>query len=337
MTYSEITQNIYTDNKKIYKKGKMRIGILLFSACLCLCILGFGGLVIFPIYEVIKPYATAVMPETTYELIFNMAFYVISIVLPFSITMIVCRTGFKTAFPLKPKLVRNPIAFILFAFGICLLFNMILSYLMPWYSELFPTDDFLYESRTDIVLYFIQVAILPAIIEEFVFRGIAVNALRPMGTKFAVVFSAILFGMAHLNPLQSAFATLFGLLLGGVYVATGSVWTCVLLHFFNNAFAVIVEYSVAMADKGNIFLLLGLNMLAYGAIAYSIVYLVKYIRLPGRFTMAVKEEKESMLTGSGFTPARAVFTNFWTYAFVIIYIAIVVLLIIANQAGGSTV
>lgn len=337
MTYSEITQNIYIDNKKIYKKGKMRIGILLFSACLCLFLLGFGGLVFYPIFEAVKPYATEIMPATTYELIFNMTYYVICIALPFSITMIVCRTGFKAAFPLKPKLTRNPVAFILFAFGICLLFNMILSYLMPWYSELFPTDDFLYESRTDIVLYFIQVAILPAILEEFVFRGIAVNALRPMGTKFAVVFSAILFGMAHLNPLQSAFATLFGLLLGGVYVATGSVWTCVLLHFFNNAFAVVVEYSVEMAEKGNLLLLIGLNLLAYGAIAYSIVYLVKYIKLPGRFTMAIKEQKEKMLTGSGFSPVRAVFTNFWTYAFVFIYSAIVVLLIISNQSSGSGV
>ncbi len=337
MTYSEITQNIYQDNKKIYKKGKMRIGILLFAACLSLCIRSFAAPLFQYVYDAVLPYTTEIMPESTYEQLFNMVFYVISIVLPFLIAMIVCRTGFGKAFPLKPKLTRNPIAFTLFAFGICLLFNTVLSYLMPWYSELFPADETVYENGTDIVLYFIQVAILPAIIEEFVFRGIAVNALRPMGTRFAVILSAILFGMSHIYPLQSLFATLFGLLLGGVYVATGSVWTCVLLHFFNNAFAVISVYSIEMLEKGNLLLPLGISMLAYGAMAYSIVYLVKYIKLPGRFTMAVKEQKEKMLTGSGFSPLRAVLTNFWTYAFAVLYILIVALLIIGNIYSGTGV
>lgn len=335
MTYTEITQNIYKDNKKIYKKGKMRIGILLFCSCLSMFIRSFAAPVIQYAYDALLPFTEDLMAETTYELLFNMVYYVISIVVPYLLVMIVSRTGFKKAFPLKARMPRNPVGFILFAFGICLIFNYVLSILTPWYSELFPSDETLYESGIDIALYFVQVAILPAIFEELVFRGITFGALKPLGTRFAVILSAILFGMAHIYPLQSMFATLFGLLLGGVYVATGSLWTCVLLHFFNNAFAVLASYSAEMIEKGNMLVPMFVSAVVYAAMAYSIVYLIKYIKLPGRFPMAIKEEKESMLTGSGFSPLRAVLTNFWTYVFVILYVLIVVLLIIGNLYTGA--
>lgn len=313
MTLNLIQQQIDTENKRLYKIGKNKIGFLLFTVCLTLSLLNLFGDVYTAFARWAEPYFTPFIPQTTYYLLFNMVLYGSAIALPFVIAIFGCRAGFKGIFPIKPRLTKNPVGYTFFVFGICLLLNLVLQFLFPWYREVFSSEPFHYESNTDIILYFVMSAILPAIFEEFAFRGVCITALRPMGTKFAVITSAVLFGLCHVDPLQSVFAFLFGLLIGGAYIATGSIWPGVLLHLFNNSFAVFSEY-------GNDYILVFCGYLIIGSIAFSLIYLVKYIRLPGRFPICIKDEDQPLLTGSGYTPLRAVFSNFWTYALMIVYI-----------------
>lgn len=318
MTYTSITQNVFNDNKRIYKNGKKRICWVIFAACFCLALLNFLGYLISPLLIRIIPHVEKVMPLTTFDLLLSMGLYVFCLVLPFAIAMIPCKTGIKSIFPMKPRLTKNPIGYTLFVFGICTMFNAVMTLLLPWYREVFTVEATVYESNIDIILYFISAAVFPAIIEELVFRGICISCLRPMGTKFAVILSAIIFGMAHVDPLQSAFAFLFGLLIGAAYVATGSIWPGVLLHFFNNSISVIASY-------GHDIIVSMCGTLIIGAMIYSIIYLIKFSKLPGRFPISIKEEKSDMLTGSGFTPLRAVFSNAWTYVFLVLYVIAVIM------------
>lgn len=318
MTYASITQNIYNDNKKTYKTGKKRICWVIFAACFCLMLLNFLGYIISEPLSRIIPYVEQVMPLSTFSILLNMVMYVFCLVVPFAIAMIFCKTGIKAVFPIKARLTKNPIGYTLFVFGICLIFNMAMTYLFPWYRDIFVSEPEIYESTADIILYFVNVAVLPAIFEELVFRGICISCLRPVGTKFAVIVSAVIFGLSHVDPLQSLFAFLFGLLIGSAFVATGSIWPGVLLHFFNNSVSVIAGY-------GHDIVLYFYGLLIMGAMAYSLVYLYKFTKLPGRFPILIKEEKESMLTGSGFTPVRALFSNVWTYVFIVIYFAAVIM------------
>lgn len=313
MTLDLIQQQTDTENKRLYKIGKNKIGFLLFTVCLTLALLNLFSDVYSAIAHWAAPYFTTFLPQSTYYLLFNMVLYVSAISLPFVIAIFGCRAGFKGIFPIKPGLTKNPVGYTFFVFGICLLLNLVLQFLFPWYREIFASEPYRYESNTDIFLYFIMTAILPAIFEEFAFRGVCITVLRPMGTKFAVIASAVLFGLCHVDPLQSVFAFLFGLLIGGAYVATGSIWPGVLLHLFNNSFAVFAEY-------GNYYTLALCGYLIIGSIAFSIIYLIKYLRMPGRFPICVKDEKQPLLTGSGYTPLRAVFSNFWTYALMIVYV-----------------
>lgn len=312
MTLNQIQHEIFTDNKRVYKAGKRKISILLFSVCLSLALLNLCNDVYVYIARAIEPYATNFIPQTTYYLLFNMALYVFALFLPAVIAVIGCRPKIKDILPLKPNLTKNPVGYTFFVFGICLLLNLVLHYLFPWYSEIFSSETVLYENNTDILLYYVMTAVLPAIFEEFLFRGVCISSLRPMGTKFAVIASAILFGLCHVDPLQSVFAFLFGLLIGAAYIATGSMWPGILLHLFNNSIAVFSEY-------GNELIIMLCGYLIIGSIVYSVIYLLKFFRLPGRFPLCIKDEKQPLLTGSGFTPVRAVFSDFWTYALMIVY------------------
>lgn len=92
------------------------------------------------------------------------------------------------------------------------------------------------------LLTVISTAIVPALVEEFAFRGVIMGMLRHLGDGFAVMTSAVLFGIIHGNFEQMPFAFLVGLALGFIAVKSGSLWTAVAVHSFNNLVSVLMNY-----------------------------------------------------------------------------------------------
>ncbi|MBQ9266800.1 MAG: CPBP family intramembrane metalloprotease [Clostridia bacterium] len=80
-------------------------------------------------------------------------------------------------------------------------------------------------------------AVTPALFEELFFRKAMINFTSQYGRKFALVFSALLFGIIHMNLSQGLFAFIMGLILGGIYLYTGDIKLTMLIHFLNNGFA----------------------------------------------------------------------------------------------------
>jgi ABC-2 type transport system permease protein/sodium transport system permease protein len=84
-------------------------------------------------------------------------------------------------------------------------------------------------------------AIIPAVAEEFFFRGYVLSAFRNrVKPLHAVLYSALIFGLFHvingsMLSLERFFpTTLLGLALGFVAIRTGSLWPGVLLHAIHN-------------------------------------------------------------------------------------------------------
>ena len=109
--------------------------------------------------------------------------------------------------------------------------------------ELQNIDVFVEPSVFSLVMNLIIFAVLPALLEEMVFRGFVLQALRGMGDPAAVVISALLFGLMHANMLQLPFAFLLGLVMGWLVVKTGNIWVAVTIHFLNNGLSVAMEYA----------------------------------------------------------------------------------------------
>lgn len=86
---------------------------------------------------------------------------------------------------------------------------------------------------TDSFSMFLYASILAPVWEEILFRGYVLRSLRPYGKRFAVLTSALLFGLFHGNLLQTPYAVLMGLILGYLTVEYSIVWA-VALHLFNN-------------------------------------------------------------------------------------------------------
>lgn len=105
-------------------------------------------------------------------------------------------------------------------------------------EALFDTD---LKTPYRIVLMFFSTAVVPAFVEELMFRGMVYANLRPYGKGIAIMISALLFGLMHQNAGQLLYATAAGIVLAVVYEMTSSFWCCVLLHFFNNFLAIIEQ------------------------------------------------------------------------------------------------
>lgn len=79
----------------------------------------------------------------------------------------------------------------------------------------------------------LYISLVAPVVEELLFRGAVLRSFQPFGKRFAIVFSALLFGLFHGNLVQIPFAFLVGLVLGYVAVEYSISWA-ILLHFINN-------------------------------------------------------------------------------------------------------
>ncbi len=86
----------------------------------------------------------------------------------------------------------------------------------------------------------IATCLLAPVLEEMLFRGIMLRGFLRQYSRFgAIVGSALLFGLAHMNLYQFIAATILGLFLGWLYERTRSLWPCIALHAaYNTACAI---------------------------------------------------------------------------------------------------
>ena len=105
----------------------------------------------------------------------------------------------------------------------------------------FGTSDI--ESPSNVSGYIWMVvgdAIVPALCEEFAFRGVVLQSFRKYGDSMAIGISALLFAILHGNMNQAPFAFLLGLVIGRLVIATGSIWTGIGIHLLNNTYAIVL-------------------------------------------------------------------------------------------------
>lgn len=145
----------------------------------------------------------------------------------------------------KPKR-EDILPYLLFGVGACYFANFAVSFAGRFF-ESFGIDYNVSsgekpEGILGFMLTFLKIAVVPPLVEEFACRGIILGSLRKYGDGFAVVASAILFGVMHGNFTQIPFAFLVGLSLGFITVKTNTIWIAVAVHAVNNGISVILDY-----------------------------------------------------------------------------------------------
>lgn len=101
------------------------------------------------------------------------------------------------------------------------------------YDTFISKDDGTVPTKLYLILAY---AVLPAICEEFVFRGILCHEYERGGVLRAIVFSSLFFGMLHFNIINLPVYLFAGAVLAMTLYATRSILGCVLAHFLYNLF-----------------------------------------------------------------------------------------------------
>lgn len=125
--------------------------------------------------------------------------------------------------------------------------------LAAWIQQLYPiSEEIMAQSQgmsgmlmgaSSPWLVVLLLSVLPAVCEEFTFRGCILSGLMRRGSSlWAVVITAVLFGAIHTIFQQSLSAACLGLLIGYLAVITRSIWPCITFHAVYNALPVLTAY-----------------------------------------------------------------------------------------------
>lgn len=91
------------------------------------------------------------------------------------------------------------------------------------------------------VLFFL--ALVPALVEEWFFRGFVLSGLRGSLNRWAaILIVALAFGLHHYSAHRLVITTALGVLLGLLVVQYGSIWPAVLAHLAHNAMSLLAAH-----------------------------------------------------------------------------------------------
>lgn len=141
---------------------------------------------------------------------------------------------------------------IMVGLGFCYAANVVVTMLQTKLQSILPfaqPEIELPDGILGFILSVLSIAVAPALIEEFLFRGVIMGSLLKFGKAFAIFTSAFLFGLVHGNLVQIPFAFMVGLVIGAMVVETNSFWTGVIIHFLNNFISVCMDYLLRVSDE----------------------------------------------------------------------------------------
>lgn len=128
------------------------------------------------------------------------------------------------------------------------------------------------------VAVLLVVAVLPAIFEEIVFRGILLRGLKGLPVWVAALICGGMFSLFHRNPTQTIYQFLCGVSFALIVLRCGSILPTVIAHFLNNAFIICAEKFAWQTDVLPVMILSAVCLVA--TLAYLIVGLTKKNKQP---------------------------------------------------------
>ena len=144
----------------------------------------------------------------------------------------------------------------------------------------------------DVVMNSICTAMIPALVEEFAYRGVVLGALKKYDTNLAIIGSAYLFGMLHGNLAQIPFAFALGIVFAYIRVKTDSMMPNILIHFGNNFYAVIISTIDEVAPDSISTIIDVAIMVMFVAIGFICVY---YLTKSDKNFFKLEPEKSTTL------------------------------------------
>lgn len=223
-------------------------------------------------------------------LLFISAFYVFCVFIPFGVYAAVRRSREGSSLLPHSSVSFNKVSALPFAtaifvsIGIGVLAKWINVFVMAVLDNAgypIPQLDFSWPAFLPAQLMFIIVlAVLPAFIEEFNYRGVVLGELAGYNMRGAVIFSSLLFSIMHCNAAQFLYAFIIGLSISYFVLKFKSLWIGVAIHLAFNLYGTAFPLAMDSVIKNQMHLgvlILALDLLlVYLGFVFFVFFIVKY-------------------------------------------------------------
>lgn len=163
-----------------------------------------------------------------------------------------------------------------------------------------------------IVPALIVIAVLPAVFEEFLFRGIILNNIRQsVGDIRTIFIIGFCFSLFHGSPEQTVYQFISGCAFAFLAVRAGSIVPSILMHFLNNA-TIIILYACGATDSGG-----NLIISQTGNIILTVVAALAFV---GSVVWLILDKKPLQKGGNGGIKAFFIYASVGIVIFAVVWI-----------------
>ncbi len=243
------------------------------------------------ILGIVSSFFTNPLPMYLQSLIIGLCAYLIPLVIYARTNGVTAETAARQ-FYLKRCRREHIIPILLF--GVCWQFVMVVINL-PVNLLLEGTDSYVPQSAGELLAAIFVVGIIPAIFEEFLFRGIVDGSMSEFNTRAAVIFSSIMFAVLHADVFGFMGYIFMGTVMTSLVRRTGSVYSAMLFHFASNTTALLLGYFSSDLLYAPV---LTISIFVAGVLGFGILY-AAFLNITKKPT-AVNVIKTPVLLGQSF-------------------------------------
>lgn len=121
---------------------------------------------------------------------------------------------------------------------VMLVLNLVTQFVVPNNAAAALMDS----TAAPIWVSLVYLAVIPALAEEYIFRGVLVQYLRHNGLLKAAVLTGVMFALCHMDLNQFLYTLMIGIFYVYLDEASGSIYCSMLSHFLVNGFNILLTY-----------------------------------------------------------------------------------------------
>lgn len=166
----------------------------------------------------------------------------IGMILPAVVYLCYKKVNWKEELRLHKIKISTILLLIIFAYTIMPLMNFLSMITMLFSKNIIANTLNQLTSNNSSFVAFIVIAVIPCMLEEFLYRGVVYGNYAKENKKFGIFLSGLLFGLVHMNINQFAYAFIMGVLFAMLIEATNSIVSSMIVHLVINGTSVILQY-----------------------------------------------------------------------------------------------
>lgn len=160
------------------------------------------------------------------------------------------------------------------------------------------------------ILIYIYICLLGPVLEELLFRGVFLDALKKYGNAFGIIMSSILFGLMHQNFTQCLPAMIMGFFFAAVTLKSGSLIPAIIIHIINNTLSSILMVLLQSIDMSDMRSLLNMSAALITAVSLNMILRVVCIIVAIILTVRFISSRQRFVRTTDYSKKRT-----WSYIF----------------------